>query len=426
MGATSWQFSIPVWLRGLAPVVAVVFLGSIGAHAVAEQPIIAYDAAFYQYVGWLITRGGTPYVDIWDVNPPLTFVLTAGLAFLAGGNMLLLHILSATTTLLSVLASVLVVGWLAAFVTGEDVAGIVAGIVLCSVPEVYGLPPYGVRSQYFSLAFVVVALALVHRDRPGLAGASVAAAAGFWQGGIVAVPLVLGMIWSRRGRHGVRRAVSGGIGVTALTVFPFVAAGAAGPMVVETVVAPLYGRAPNTLLGRGFAILAVLGYTAFLLPVASIGWVHALASRDRLWIPAGALLYGGFALFGNMDGALDLLLWLVFVALGVSIVVELVSDRLSYQIGLVALVLTVVLVNPVWHLSDAPIEDSVESARDDVEAERAPPTPLRHISPTEMRTIYWQKRRPETCHLRLSWTERRWIHRTDATLNDETCGEWPF
>lgn len=422
----TWRPSDSRWCLGLVSVVAVLFSVSILAHIVSEKPMIAIDAALYQHVGWLVTRGGVPYVDIWDINPPLTFALTAGLALLAGGDMLLLHHLSAAVTLLTTAASVLLVGWLAARVTDEDIAGFVAGLVLLTVPEVYGLPPYGVRSQYFALLFGVAALALAYRDRPLLAGASVAVNAGFWQPGIGLVPLVLGMTAHRNGRRGFERAALGGLGVAALTVLPFVAAGAAVPMVVETVIAPLYGRAPYTLLGRSYEILDTLGYATVLLPVAAYGWLLALDSRNRWWVPAGGLVYTGFAVFLNMNGSLDLLLWLVFLALGVALVAESTATRPSYRLSLAALVCLVVLAAPVWHLdTGSPLKESIETRQEDASAKKVTPIRDHDLSVPGMRTIYWQKLRPETCHYRLSWTERRWIVRTNARLGGETCGEWP-
>ena len=420
-----WRSSVSGWLVGLIPVVVGLFGASIVSFAIADQPSIAVDAALYQHVGWLITRGGTPYVDVWDINPPLTFALTAGIALLTGGNMLYLHAASAAITLLAAAASVLIVGRLAAHVTGEDTAGFVAGLVLLAVPELYGLPPYGVRSQYFALLCIVTALALTYRDRPLLGGASVAAGAGFWQPGIGAVPILLGMILRRSGRDGVRRAIYGGIGVASLTVFPFVAVGAVVPLVVETVIAPLYAQAPYTLLGRGYAILEAVGYAVILFPVAAYGWVLALASRDRLWVPAGGLVYTGIAVFFNMNGSLDLLVWLVFVALGVAIVVESASVRSAARVGLVALVGVTVLVAPIWHLPDAPLREPIETRQEAVGAETVTPIRDHHLSVPGMRTIYWQKIRPDKCHYRLSWTERRWIVRTDATPADKTCGIWP-
>lgn len=424
MRTAAWRQSGPRWLLGLAPIVAVLFGASLAVFAILDRPIVATDAALYQHVGWLATRRGVPYVDIWEINPPLTFALTAGLAFLSGGDMLLLHASSATVTLLATVASVLLVGWLAARVTDEDAAGLVAGLVLLAVPELYGHPPYGVRSQYFALLSVVAALALASRDRPLLAGASVAASAGFWQPGIASVPIVLGMTLQRSGRRGLRRATFGGLALATLTVFPFVAAGAFVPMVVETVIAPLYGQAQYTLLGRGYAIVNALGYATALLPFAGYGWLLALTSRDRWWVPAGGLIYAGVAMFLNMNGSLDLLLWLVFVALGVAIAVESVAARPSYRVGLVALVGLTVLVAPAWHLPTAPLKEQVETRQEKIGAKKVTPIRDHHLSVPGMRTIYWQKLRPETCHYRLSWTERRWIVRTGARLGDEICGEW--
>lgn len=64
------------------------FALSFGRYLIFLWPATATDPAFFQHTGWYILNGGIPYVDVWDVNPPLVFGLTAVLALLSGGDRL--------------------------------------------------------------------------------------------------------------------------------------------------------------------------------------------------------------------------------------------------------------------------------------------------------------------------------------------------
>lgn len=203
-------FGATRWFGPLLAGVSATMGASVVAYAIADQPPASIDSAFYQHVGWYVLQGATPYVDVWDVNPPLTFGVAAVLALLVGGDVLLLHVAGAGLTAFVVVASVLLTGLLAYDLTGDDAAALAAGLVMLAVPEVYGLPPYGIRSQYFALLFGLVGLVLVRRGRPFAAGASVAAAAGFWQPGAGFALLVVGMAARRDGWAGTASNVAGG------------------------------------------------------------------------------------------------------------------------------------------------------------------------------------------------------------------------
>lgn len=213
------------WIAVLGSIVAVLFAIEFAAYLLTEWPTIAIDPAFFQHTGWYVLEGGVPYVDVWDVNPPVPFGIAAVLAALSGGNMLVLHGLGATLTTLVAAASVLLVGWIARHVTGDDAAAIAAGLAMLVVPELFLLSPEGVRAQFYALFFGVLALALALRDRPFLAGAAAALSAGSWQSGAVFALLVVGMAYQRNGGKDVLSVVGGGAVVTGAVVLAFAATG---------------------------------------------------------------------------------------------------------------------------------------------------------------------------------------------------------
>ncbi|WP_265108765.1 DolP-mannose mannosyltransferase [Halosolutus halophilus] len=435
------------WLAILGSIVAVLFIGGFAAYLLTEWPTIATDPAFFQHTGWYVLEGGVPYLDVWDVNPPVPFGITAALAALSGGNMLVLHGLSVTLTVLVAGASVLLVGWVAYLVTGENAAAVAAGLTMLVVPELFLLSPEGVRAQIYALFFGTLALALALRDRPFLAGAAAALSAGSWQSGMVFAPLVVGMAYQRAGGKNALRAIAGGGVVTGIVVLVFAAAGALVPMVVQTVVAPLTAGSSYTLAERVYTILLVFGYGSVLLPVALYGWAHAAVRdfRGLWWVPAGGLLLALQVLFVDLDGSTDAFLWLAFVAIGVAVAVERViarrsgpTDRRSddatrtnrHQWTAVAAVVAVVgllvLSGVVWHQDSPYPQSTLQTMQQDAEAE-GEPLP---ISPADgdvpsMQTIYWEQLQPGTCHYRLSWNEVRWVAMTDDRLDRQRCDGWP-
>ncbi|QSX00396.1 DolP-mannose mannosyltransferase [Haloterrigena alkaliphila] len=434
------------WLVVLGPIVAVLFAAGLGRHLLVAWPALATDPAFFQHTGWYVLEGGVPYVDVWDVNPPVPFGITAVLAALSGGDMLVLHALGTTLTVLVAAASVLLVGWVAYLVTETDAAAVAAGLTMLVVPELFLLSPEGVRAQFYALFFGVLALALVLRDRPFLAGAIAALSAGSWQSGGVFALLIVGMAFQRSGRRGALSAVAGGGVVTGVVVLAFAAAGALVPMFVQTVVATLTAGSSYTLAERGYTILLVFGYGAVLLPVALYGWARAAVRdiRERWWIPAGGLLLAAQVVFVDLDGSTDALLWLAFVALGVAVAVERVTtrqsvptDRLSGDasrttrhwvtaVAVVVLLAALVLSGLVWHFGSSPQQSTLRTLQEgaEPEGESLPISPSDADVPS-MQTIYWEQAKPETCHYRLSWNEVRWVAMTDDRLDRRQCDGWP-
>ena len=434
----------PAWLAVLGPCVAVLFAAGFGRYLLTDWPTVATDPAFFQHTGWYVLEGGVPYVDVWDVNPPVPFGIAAALAALSGGNMLVLHALSSTLTALVAAATVLLVGWIARLVTGNDAAAVAAGLTMLAVPELFLLSPEGIRAQFYALFFGVLALALALRDRPFLAGAAAALSAGSWQSGAAFAPLIVGMAYHRTGGRGALRAIAGGGVVTGVVVLAFAAAGALVPMVVQTVVAPLTAGSSYTVAERVYTILLVFGYGSLLIPVALYGWARAVRDvRTRWWIPAGGTLLAAQVLFVDLDGATDALPWLAFVALGVAVAVERVvarrsatTDRRGHDatrtnrnpwtaVAVVAVVGLLTLSGLGWHFGSSPAESTLRTMEEEADPDEDLPISPDDADVPSMQTIYWEQMKPDTCHYRLSWNEVRWIAMTDDRLDRRQCDGWP-
>lgn len=412
------------WALVLVTCVTMLLAAGLVGYLAVDAERISTDSALFQHTGWYMTQGAIPYVDVWDVNPPLTFLIAAGLALLTGGNMVALHVASVALTVVAVLAGVVLTGWVAFDVTGDDAAAVAAGLVVLAVPEMYGLVGYGIRSQYFAFAFGALALALVRRDRPAWAGASAAASAGVWQPGGGLALLVVGIAGQRGGRRTALAAVGGGLALATLVVVPFAAAGAVVPMVVQVVVAPVVGGEPYTLVERGYQLLLTMGYAVVVLPIGLLGWIRAARDRSsEWWIPAGGVLFSLMLAVVNFNGSLDAALWLLFAGLGVALVVAKLPAGWRWRV--VAGLAVLVAVAPVWSVVPAtPLKSPVEAGAERAEPETVPALVETQSSVPPMWKIYWQQRIPERCHYRLSWTELRWIATTPADLDAEECGRW--
>lgn len=456
--------TVPAWFIVLSPFVGYLFVDGLLAYVRTDWPTIATDPAFFQHTGWYMLNGGVPYADVWDVNPPVPFVIAAGLAALSGGDMYVLHALALTLTVLVAAASVLLVAWVAFLITGEDAAAVAAGLTMFVVPELFLRSPEGMRAQFYALFFGVSAIALVLRDRPFLAGAAAALSAGSWQSGLAFAPLVIGMALQRGERDGALRAVAGGGVVAGIVLAAFAAAGTLPGMVVQTIVAPLSAGSPYTLAERVYAVLLVFGYGSLLIPVAIVGWIHAAVFdlRERWWVAAGGGILLLQVLFVDMDGSTDTFPWLAFVALGVAVAVDRAmawgvgavgradgadptddTDRAGPLVStdrfpawtdrrrVVAVAAVLVLVGPlvygglVWHHESPPPQATLQSLHDDAEPEgKTPPITPSDGDVPSMQTIYWEKVQPETCHYRLSWNEVRWISMSEDTLDATDCSGW--
>ncbi|UPM44229.1 DolP-mannose mannosyltransferase [Halocatena salina] len=425
---------VPRWFVALFPCVGILFVLSYVGYLGFMWPETATDPAFFQHTGWYVLNAGIPYVDVWDVNPPIVFGLTAVLAAFSGGNMVVLQTLSGALMTVVNATSVLLVGWLAFRLTDDDVAAVAAGLVVLLVPEMYLMPPVGTRAQFYALFFGLVALRLVLQDRPVAAGALAALSAGCWQPGAGFVLLVGGMAAQHDGWRGTLSVVIGTGVVAGPLVLGFAAVGALVPMGVETILAPFVGGAPYTLPGRIYSILLVFGYGMVVLPVAFYGWSRTGHDRRPYWVIAGALLFGLQALIVDMDGSTDLVLWLAFVAFGVALAVAAVDPfpiRIPHIVTLqsrqwiVVVLVVLVLSGPVWHVTGSPLKSTLQDNEERATPDEELPITKDEASVPDMQTIYWEKRTPETCHYRLSRNELRWIAATDDRLHTIQCGQWP-
>jgi hypothetical protein len=393
-------------------------------------PTTNIDAVFFQHAGWYVTQGAIPYLDIWDIKPPLAIETTTALAALAGGDPLALHLSSVGLTAGAAIGCSLLVGVLAHRLTDDGFAAVLAGCTLLTMPAFYRLSANGFRPKYFTLLFGLGALVLTFRNRPLLAGLAAAASAGYWQYGTVFAALTLGIAIQRRDRRTLARQLLGMALVTATAVVPIALSGALVPMLVEAVYVPLTTQGAQPATERLGKLLLYLAYA--LVPVG-IGLYGLVADRGQFrrhwWVYAGAT-WGGVQILFDLDSAPDLYLLVTFLALGVALAVA--RARPAPRRWLAVAFAGIVLLNTMWvgGLVANPVESAasadgettgtLRAISESVDVSRPGEPPRYGIS--RVRDLYWERRVPESCHYRLSETERDWLEKTGRPYHESRCG----
>lgn len=393
------------------------------------RPPLRADSAIFEYAGWYMANGASLYTDIWEIKLPLAYQTTQVTAYLVGSNVLLHHLVNVALTIAVGTATAVLVASLAHDVTGDDYAGLLAGVSVLLLPGYFYLPAFGFKAKFYAVLAGLAAIWLATRDSSYSSGIAAAASVGYYQLALIFPLVVLGLGYQRRGIRGTAETAIGGALATTAMLAPVVVSGNVGAMLTETVIVPLVAGESGTslvmtiLLGGyhfGFAIPAVL--------VGGLGILFAVTRyelRETWWVGVSGLWFALVVLFVDYDSYPDLIPGLVFVAIGIGIVTDQLTEPTHRRL-LRSLVLATVLVNVVAVLSFGglfgvysitpakPLDDlqNVEYRIDDITVERP-----------DVRYLYWKTIESETCHVRLSGTELRWLAMSDARVTDSDCGD---
>lgn len=415
------------WRTVLVVVASVVVLGSTVVQFAQEPFYVSPDSALFQHGGWYIGQGAVLYVDVWDLKPPLVYVVTVVLAFLSRGNMAALHVLSVLASVAAVVGGVVYTGYTVHRLTRDGFAAVVAAVSLFVLASLYAFPYAGIRPKYFAFLCGAAALYYAAADRPLVAGVAAALAAGFWQLGAGVAAVVVAVALQRSGPRAALRTTAGGAAVAAATVLPFVVTGTAVPLFVEVVLAPLYGVERSTVPARLLAFVVEIGYGVVLAPVAAYGWWRGLRAdwRTYWWVAAGGTAYL-LQVFLEFQGAVELVLVFVFLALGVGVLVA-ESSSPTRRTAVAAVVVVLVAGSGVWQAAPAaPGQPAATALHDEYDVPDYASLPPDPPGVPSMERIYWEKLTPEICHYRLGHKQKYFEHATGGNLTKSRCGQWPF
>jgi len=375
------------------------------------------DPAVFQHGGWYITQGAIPYVDFWDVKPPLIYFLTSVLAIFSGGNMGILHMLSWIIGASAIVGISLVSGLIIHKLSNDGFASLVAGVTPLIISQLFIIPRGGIYPQVLSLFFGLLSIYVLLNDRSFLSGVSSILATGFYYPEGIFVFLVLAIIVRNRDWQHLRYAVLGMTVTGLLILLPFLLWWDVTALFVETILVSILIETSGPV-GTVVAVLQTLGPAIIIVPFGAIGWLRfdRLGHSDTWWIGFGGVLYTIWILF--LGGSfLHIMAWMVFVSLGVGVLIAALSKQ---QAGiLTTFILILISVSLVWTLlgpSGLLVENTQTQPTHDFSEEAERPS---------MREIYYGGIIPDSCHYRLSEREIQWIEMTNAELSDTSCGEWP-
>jgi hypothetical protein len=417
-------------------------------------PTPGSDAAFFQHAGWYMTQGAIPYVDFWDVKPPVTHFTSAGLALISFGDMYVLHVLAVLLTASAGVAVVALVAMLTHRLTDDRVASVAAAFTVLCLAGFHYNAVQGFRPKFVAIALGLGAVLLQLRGRPGYSGVLAALSAGYIQHGAVFAVLALGLAVQTGNRRTLRSTFLAMVATTVVVVTPIIALGGGEAMITETIVALTVASEPKGLLpilrrlGKG---LVLTGYAGIPILLGAVGVARAgYADPSRTgWVVVGTVLYGIQIFFFDFDSYADLFFGLVFVALGVGLLVASL-DRPARR-TVVAVVVAIMTLSVGWlgglgvvtneTVYTDSLQDSLETS--DTLVHSAVKYVERQFGARSMRRtasasgagfpddrpsvveLFWSKGIPESCHYRLSATEIKWIEQTGGSYDARTCGGLP-
>lgn len=392
---------------------------------------IVSDNALFQYGGWYITQGAIPYIDFWDVKPPLIYYLTSILSLISQGNMFVLHILSIVVTVIAATGTILLIGCLIYKLTENGWASLIAGLVMLSIPGFYGLLSLGTRPKYFVMFFGLLAIWLYNKNYKFFSGVSSVISAGFWQFGIIFPIIVFGLLYHEDWRKRKIKLTVTGMAITvAAVLLPIFFLKAFIPMLVEVILAPLNSPESQSVLYRFFKGGVVLRLTSILVLVGAVGLIKGIKDiRKTWWVLLGGTWFALQVFHFDFDGLPDLFLGLVFVAFGVGLAANSISRQKQKVLfmGLILIILTNAFLLPLVFDKGQSTQSSVNITSISLELEpNIEETRFftKQNPKTYLEKIYWNKTKVESCHVRLSSVEKDWINHTNQSYDQEKCGNY--
>ena len=404
--AHSWELllvGLAIAVHGLA--ISYAFFGS------TELPPVSTDAAFFQHAGWYVSQGGVPYLQTFEIKPPLMIETTALLALLSGGNMFVLHLLSVLLTVIASVGSVYLAGALTYRMTDSRLAAVCAGFAILAMPAYAWLASQGVREKYFMILFGLWAVHLKLSGRPLLAGLLAALSAGFLQFGIVFAAIIAAMAVQERDPGALKRIVLGLSITTGIAVLPIMILGGFVQMIVQAVLVSFLVPEERTTDERLDRIQELLALSVYLIPVGLYGIAQSLLGglARHWWVALGAAWFLLQVAVLDLNRWADLFALMTFLAIGVGLAVATIPVSLRW-VPAVALLGLIVYGNAIEHLSydmyrglRAPRRIPVENA-------------------AMMRSVYWNRVIPNTCHVRFTTIARRWIALSGTSPVQRLCG----
>ncbi|MBP1953338.1 hypothetical protein J2752_000219 [Halarchaeum rubridurum] len=366
------------------------------------RPRLGPDETLFAYSGYLWAETAkVPYLHLWDVKPPAIHETAALFSLLSGGNPWGIALLSALSMCLLIIGSNVLVGQLIQTHTQNPIAAYIAGTTPLVYHTYYNLAATGLRPKHFTIFFGLLSVYFyLVKDRWALGGFSAGIAAGYWQFGVI-FPVIAVVISHTTGKNELRAVVGGGFGAALLVVVPvYISSPAAfSSMLVEVIGTPILVTEP---LEPGVRLRKFLRFLSFALPVIGLGLfgsVLAVVKRETTWITVGTGWFFLQVFRFDLDSTPDLLLLVIFSALGIGILIEAVDEEAIPLYLVLGVVMTGFVISIITVT-----------------------TPLNSVPPPEsLEALFWDRQIADRCHIRMSGTEERFIDILRGNMTAEEC-----
>jgi len=433
-----WRGAVPVgelqtlfarrWLSALGALAAATQVRWLLSVTLAhERPPIIADAAVFEHMGWYLANGGRLYAEMWEPKPPLSYETTALVALVFGGDPYRYHVATVLLTMAVAVAVVVLVGKLAYELTGEETASFLAGLAVLALPGYHLLAATGFKTKYYLLLAGLLGIYLALERRYFWSGFAAAASVGYWQASLVFPAVVVGLLFQRGEREKLRPLAGGAALLSALLLLPVVVQGVVGPMISEAVFAPLVTTESKTLVERleqlwqddlGYGLVVVL------LGVAGLAVSARRRLRTNWWAVAGIVWFALVVLALDYDSYPDLIPGMAFVGIGVALLyAEARRPAARRVVGVLVVAAAVVSVVALGGVGGHSLGYQPPTPTPDDELYSSWQAEQLGVDIPSVKYVFWNQVEPDTCHYRLSGTERRWVRLTGGEWIDRDCGD---
>lgn len=367
--------------------------------------LIGSDSSLFAYMGdAFVTAGKVPYADVWDIKPPLAYLVPIGVSTVTGGDPISTYAVLVGLSILLWIA----LGWIvirfAGEITGSTTAMYASALMFSLWPAFAAFPYRGFRPKIAVLLFGLLGVWFALKSRPLLAGAAATIAPGFWQFAAIFPILALALVYHRDGPRAAATAALSAGAVTGLVILPFVLWGATDAMLVQTIIVPLAASEHTSLLERIHTIRVVYQFVGIIAAAGGIGALLTFTRRRHRWL-AVAGIYFGLQWFFDLDHTGDLIPFYVIATLGIAVVVDELSARNQRRV--IAVICVLVVPELALALADGAIH-TVTSPGD------VAPVTQAFFSETVL----------DGCHIYHSSAEQQWLSLTGRDPTATTCGPY--
>lgn len=366
------------------------------------RPYLGPDATLFAYSGWLWAETGkVPYLHLWDLKPPAIHETAALFSLLSRGDPWGIALLSVLVMGLLIIGSTILIGQLVHYHTSNPIAAYIAATIPLVYPTYYNYAATGLRPKYFTIFFGLLGVYFyLVEDRWTLGGFSAALAAGYWQFGVI-FPVLAVVTAYTTGKSEVKAVIGGGIGATLLVVAPVYLSSPAAfsSMLVEVIGTSVWITEPLEPGRRAIKFFKFLGIALPVIGLGLFGSALAVLKRETAWITVGVGWFLLQVFRFDLDGTPDLLLLVIFAALGMGILIEVVDE------AAIPLYLVLGVIATGFVISLATVTTPLNST----------------LSPESLDALFWNQQVTEQCHVRMSETEQRFVNFVGEDANVEEC-----